>query len=173
MTASSSGDPSGGLGEGTSATASDDPKATDSGADAPGVAAPGEVGTIDLPAVDAGEEVAINSGIFVTVSEPREVNIEAIGPGEISGAGIALTVQIRNESESPLDLSGLAVNALYGAVPADTTMAEPSDPLTGSLAPGKDATGVYVFRTPDGAASNALRIEVEHNGATDVVVVKP
>ena len=81
VTASSSGDPSGGLGEGTSATASDDPKATDSGADAPGVAAPGEVGTIDLPAVDA-ERNRHQLGIFVTVSEPQ-VDIEAIVPGDL------------------------------------------------------------------------------------------
>ncbi len=167
-TASTSVDPAGESAEPAATQTSDDSDSTDADP-----AAPGEVGTVDLPVVDAGVDVAINSGIVVTVSEPRGVNIEAIGPGEISGAGIAVTVEIRNESESPLDLSGLAVNALYGDVPADTSMAEPSDPMRGSLAPGKEASGVYVFRMPGGASSDSLRIEVEHNGATDVVVVKP
>jgi hypothetical protein len=137
----------------------------------PSVPTRSDIGSRQLAAVPVGASVAMNGGLRVRVTDVRDVQIEARGPGEISGPGVAVDVEVKNTSGDPIDVNGSAVNAAYGDIPASPSSSEPSSPLMGRLAPGKATMGVYVFLTPPGAKGK-LRVQFEHNASSDVVEVR-
>jgi hypothetical protein len=130
-----------------------------------------DIGSKKLPVVPVGAPVGMDGGLRVRVNGVRDVQIEAQGPGEISGPGVAVSVELKNTSPEPIDLNGSAVNAAFGGTPASPSSAEPSSPLMGMLAPGRTSTGVYVFLKPPGA-KGALLVQFEHNASSDVVEVR-
>ena len=131
-----------------------------------------DAGTNRLPTVPPGESEEVAPGIVVSADALKNVSITGAGPGELSGPGISVTVHVDNDTDAEVDLGGFAVNAYYGKVPAIPSLGSSADQLAGELAPGGSASGVYLFVKPDGS-TGALRLEIEHSGATDVVVVKP
>jgi hypothetical protein len=113
----------------------------------------------------------MEGGLEVRVVDVEDVQIEARGPGEISGPGVAVRVAIVNKSGDPIDLNGSALNAAFGSTPASPTAAPPTEPLQGVLEPSESAEGVYAFLKPAGAAGG-LVITFEHSGSSDVVEVR-
>lgn len=90
-----------------------------------------------------------DAGVSVQVTDVRAVSTEARFPGEISGPGIAVTVHVVNSSSDAIDLD----NAIVDVRGADGTRAvevsgTPASPMSGSLPPGQEASGVYVFTIP-------------------------
>jgi hypothetical protein len=124
-----------------------------------------------LDPVDVGRGVVVEDGTTVWVTGVREVQLEGVGPGEIQGPGVAVSVKVTNRSADSLDLDGTAVSAFFGDLPASLSSADPSDPLAGELKPGRSATGIYVFMKPDGATGR-VRVEVENTGWPQVVQVE-
>jgi hypothetical protein len=98
---------------------------------------------LDQPAVPTRE-------VTVRVTRLRAVQAKAQGPGEVSGPGLELRVQVRNQG-SALDLSGAAVTltAADGS-PGQMMTGPPAAPLPASVAAGRTATGTYVFTVPKG-----------------------
>jgi hypothetical protein len=124
--------------------------------------------------VKVGASAALVTGVLVTVGKARAVKVTGNGPGQVSGAAVAVPVVVRNASSAPFDLGGLVVNASYGkgaGVPAVPSDAAPSAPLKGSVAPGASAKGSYVFLAP-GAALSTLRIDVSASNARHVVTFR-
>lgn len=106
-------------------------------------------------------------GVRVRISKITPVTSKPVGPGEVGGAGLALTVKITNGSTVPVDLSTFTVT-LSGSdgSPAIVTTGGSSAPLDGQLAAGDSANGTYDF-----TLANSLRrpvtIQVQYgNGQT-------
>jgi hypothetical protein len=176
LLAACSGDDSDGAGRSTSSrvatsttVAGDD--ATTSSTGATTTIAPGAgPGSNVLPAVAVGEPAELAANLSVTVTSIEATNLTAEGPGQIAGPGVIVTVEVRNDTDAPVDLAGIAVNAHYGGdVPAPPNVI-PGDPLRGRVAPGARATGQYGFRVPEDQASTIV-IDVQHSGAPNLVVV--
>jgi len=92
--------------------------------------------------------VAASYGTGVTARMVKIDNIKTVAqlPGEIAGPGVALTVEITNSSTRVVELNSVVVDLIdVRGVPAIPMTAAPASPFAGSVAPGKSATGVYVF----------------------------
>jgi hypothetical protein len=121
------------------------------------------------PVVKIGKVAEISDNVRVDVGRVRELTVKAENPGEIKGDAAAVQVTVRNTSSRPFSLDGMVVTASYhNGLPGDETSSGPSDPLTGSLAVGKKATGTYVFMVPRKYASG-LHLEVSSNQSPTIV----
>lgn len=108
------------------------------------------VGVNDLGPVGTDEPLEVGTGVTVSVTDVKFLDVDSRAPGETSGPAAAVTLEVRNDSSAPFDLGQVAVSATYGeALPAIPTDADPADAVTGSLPAGKSRTGVYVFRLGD------------------------
>jgi len=91
----------------------------------------------------------LGNGVKISISETRPVEAIAVGPGEIAGAAVAVTVVISNESAELVDLGSLVVTAQDAAgTPALTASGEPASPILGAVDAGQQVSGVYVFVLP-------------------------
>lgn len=124
-----------------------------------------------LPAVGLGVASPLAPKVLVTVSKVEPTTLTAHGPGQIAGSGVLATVTVRNDSDRPFDLNGIAINAHYGdGTPATANEAPPARRLDGMLAPGAEATGVYAFRLPQ-SGDGSVVIDVQQNASPNVVIV--
>jgi hypothetical protein len=125
-----------------------------------------------LPPVPVGRGSTLLPGVEVAMVKVAEVRVEASGPGEVAGPGVAVTIRVRDTSTKAFDLDGLAVNAAYGAnVPANPGGSARATPLQGQLAPGKSAEGTYYFLVPSGQSRN-LRVEVSSSSSPSIAVFR-
>jgi hypothetical protein len=134
---------------------------------------PPTVAVTTLAAAPLGKPVVVDNGTKVTVSDLKRLTVEANGPGETDGPAISVVVSVRNDSGESLDLDGYAVTASYGDdTPAVPSAAKPYDPLSGTLANGRSASGTYVFRVGKTDAE-MITIQVSSNTAADIAVFRP
>lgn len=129
-----------------------------------------QVGVNVLPAVGVGTPADFGGGVTALVTSTKQVDVEAVAPGETAGPAVAVTLEVRNDSDAPVDLSLLAVAASYGKdVPAIPNGNDPADPLVGTLAPGAHRSGVYVFRVPK-AEADSLVVSVQGSFSSNTLV---
>jgi hypothetical protein len=118
-----------------------------------------------------GDPADFGGGFVATVTGVERTDLESRQPGEIAGPGITVTVELRNDTDETIDLSGLAVNASYGdgtpAIPHQTG----ATPVGGTLVPGETATGTYLFSVPEDQVGSVV-IDIHHASATSFVVVE-
>ena len=115
------------------------------------------VGVDEQRPVGPGTPVDFGGGVTATLTGSRTVDVEAHSPGETSGPGVAATIEVENGSKQPFDLTTIAVTATYGdGTPAIVSRSDPASDLTGTVAAGRTATGVYVFRVPKDQADTLL-----------------
>ncbi len=124
-----------------------------------------------LPPVDLDDEVAPDDGVAVTLSGLRAVEATAVGPGNVAGPALQVTVRIANDTDRPLGLDTVEVTMAYGS---DLTPASPVDdpaqaPLRGALEQGESAEGVYVFSVPAGARSS-VTVQVGYQSGAPLAV---
>lgn len=103
-----------------------------------------------LPPAAPSRTVAVGGTARTVLLSSRNVTVSGQGPGELSGPGVALTLQVTNGSSSPLDLDAVTVSASIRGQEASSSDSAPAKPFTGRLAPGAKAQGVYVFVLPPG-----------------------
>lgn len=121
------------------------------------------------PVLRIGQAGRILPRVPVRIRSVRQLSVRAENPGEIAGEAVAVTVSVSNDSTAAFGLGGLVVTASYrGGRPGDQTESGPSDPLTGSLPPGRTEAGVYVFKVPSRYASS-LRLEVTSDRSPTIV----
>lgn len=141
------------------------------GGSPPAVASEGPpVGVRRLPPVAATEEAPFGDGLVARVADTELVELDSAGPGEIAGPGVAVRLELRNDTGRPIDLGGVAVNAFVDEEPAVPSSADPSSPLKGVLPSGAARDGHYVFRVPHEHA-DALVLEVQHNAWETIVMI--
>lgn len=118
------------------------------------------------------QSVAMTPRLTVTVGGLRSMQIQAMAPGDTSGPGVSVVVEVRNSSPTPIDLDGMSVTAEYAAgVPGEPSTSSPYAPLAGTLPGGKIARGTYVFGVPESAVGT-VRIEVASDVAAGVAVFR-
>jgi hypothetical protein len=130
------------------------------------------VGISTAPAVRIGHVTKIQSDVEILIGKVREVTIsgKVAEPGTIAGPAVAVELKVKNSSEKPFSVGGLVVNANFkGGLPGDPTTAKPAKRLTGDLAPGKTATGVYVFMIPKKATASSASFQVISDQSPTIV----
>jgi hypothetical protein len=102
--------------------------------------------------VAPSKTVAVGGTARTVLLRSQYVTVKGQGPGELSGPGVALTLQVTNGSSRPLDLDAVTVTAGVRGEEASSSDAAPAKPFSGRLQPGTKAQGVYVFVLPTGAS---------------------
>ena len=133
--------------------------------DGPQTAAP-------LPTQEAsvGETVAFDTGISVVIDSVKATTVEAKTPGEVSGPAVIVTVTAKNGTKEAQSLESAVVmlSAQDGEPGIGTTAGDPQ-PLSGSLEPGKSATGRYVFMLGS-AAGRPVSVSVNYAAGEPVAI---
>lgn len=120
---------------------------------------------LDKPS-DAG------GGVAVRIKKVTSIKAKAQLPGEVAGPAVSLTLVVDNGSAKSVDLGSVVVTLLGSdQAPGIEMTAAPADPFSGTLKPGKSATGVYVF-TVDKARRDPISVNVTLNGEAPVLLFK-
>jgi hypothetical protein len=84
---------------------------------------------------------------------------------------VRVTVEISNTGTKDLNHDLVVLNAYMGPQrdPAETYQQPGGDPVNGSLAPGKKATGVYLFRIPEERRDDVTIVVDYHAGEPAIV----
>ncbi|HEY5822679.1 MAG TPA: hypothetical protein VIT20_11925 [Propionibacteriaceae bacterium] len=120
--------------------------------------------------VDLDESSDAGGGVTARLGEIRSVTAKASGPGEVSGPGLAVTVRVSNGSKASVGLDQVVVT-VTGAdgSPGNAMSGKPAKPLSGQVAAGKSASGVYVF-TLDQGQRDPITVNLTLGGGEVVLV---
>jgi hypothetical protein len=123
-----------------------------------------------LPAARLDAPVVVEQ-VTAELSSIEEIDAEGRGRGSVSGPALRVTVRLTNGSGAPLSLDGVSVNLAFGADSAPASpVDDPSvDPFAGGLEPGGAASGVYVFRVPEGQRGS-VTVQVGVGPATPLAI---
>ena len=126
-----------------------------------------ELGDVADPvAFDAATD--FGNGVGIELTSIDSVEVEGRLPGEISGPGLAITIEITNGSEAEIQLDNVTVD-LTDATGASASPATPQgeENLSGPLAVGASTTGTYLFtlRAEDRAGAT-LRVSYTADAPT-------
>lgn len=115
-------------------------------------------------------QVTQENDVRVSLTKVEPVQGEARLPGEVAGPAIRVTVRVQNGASKTLNLDNARVTAYYGAddTPAGVLTVGGRE-LTGKLAPGDSADGVYLFTVPTEDRGN-VRITVDTAAGVPVAV---
>jgi hypothetical protein len=122
------------------------------------------------PAVPLDGTADFGDKILARLTDVKAVDATARVPGEISGAALAVTVEIANTSSDPIGLDSVTVNLTgAGDVPAPPVTTDPASPLSGTLMPGEKKSGVYVFTIPADSRSS-VGVTVLYSAGAPIVL---
>lgn len=128
-----------------------------------------------VPGVSGGLKAKTNykDGLALQVTDvAHSVNTET-GPGVLQGEQLTtFTLTVTNNTAAPVDLSGVVLEAAYGApkrVASPVYTADSRD-LSGSLEPGKSASAGYSFAIP-ADSRGAVRLTVDLDGVHGLAVL--
>ena len=120
--------------------------------------------------VSLTETADFGGGVTVDLASIESVTTTAQGPGEVAGPGLVIKIRIKNGSSAAVPLNAVNVTVSDGAqTPASPMSAAPAAPFSGDLAPGAEATGVYVFTLP-GEYTNPATVTVSYSTDAPIVV---
>lgn len=124
----------------TVAPAADTPEPTGPTADA-------DEGPASLSPVALDQPAAVGNGITAEVVALEAIDGSAVGPGNVSGPALRVTVRITNGTDAPVALGGVVVDLASGPdlVPASPLGDASARPFSGTVEAGGTAVGVYVF----------------------------
>lgn len=113
---------------------------------------------------------ATAGGIAVTLANLESVAGEAVGPGQIAGPAVRVTVVLRNTTGAAVDVGAVVVDLRDAAgTSASPLSGNGATPFTGSVAPGQSVTGVYVYSLAI-ADRRAISVAVTYSTAAPVAV---
>lgn len=120
-----------------------------------GTVVDGSVGALPIPvpgptvAGPIEEEVDFGTGVTASIVDVEAVEVEARLPGERSGPGVIVTIEVDNGSADAISLDFVTVDLIQrdGASAIPVGLATPSG-LEGDLEPGATSTGRYQFFIP-------------------------
>ncbi len=97
----------------------------------------------DPVALDAPAE--FGNGVTARLAAIDSVTVEGGLPGERGGPGVAITVEITNDSAAPIDLDLVLVDLVDAAGASASPITKGASPVSGELAVGATASGRYLF----------------------------
>jgi hypothetical protein len=122
------------------------------------------------PPVDLSATAEFGTGLSAKVLGNQKITFSAHLPGELSGPAAKVTVQFTNNSRTAVSLANVVINDADAAgTPMSSVTSAPAAPVSGSLAPGQHATGVYVFSLPPGFR-NPCQLSMSYSTAAPVVL---
>jgi hypothetical protein len=126
---------------------------------------------VSLPPVELGEEAATEDGITAAVEDLAAVEGSATGPGQVAGPAVQVTVRITNGTGAPVSLDAVAVDLATGpdAAPASPLEDASYAPFRGTVEPGGEAVGVYLFTVPEDGRDN-LTVSVGYQAGAPYLV---
>lgn len=110
-------------------------------------------------------------GLEITIASAKPVDAQGMGPGGMSGPGIAVVVTVRNATEAPVSTLGSSVTVTYGPQdqPAPPSRQRGEEALPNEVAPGRTVSGTYTFLVPEDARDD-VQITASYR-ATDPAAV--
>lgn len=94
-------------------------------------------------------ETDFGDGVGIRLRAIEAVEVEGRLPGERSGRGVVVTVEMTNTTGEPVSVDRVTVDLVDGSGASATPIDDPDRaPLSGMLAPGATATGEYVYELP-------------------------
>ena len=146
---------------------------------APAVPTPEPTGPTDAvdepppsrPAVALDETAEAGDGVTASITSVEAIDGTAIGPGNIAGPALRVTVRVDNGTDGPVPLGGVSVDLASGEdlVPASPLGDPSAAPFTGTIAPGEHAEGVYVFSIPV-ADRGSVTLSVGYQAGAPIMV---
>lgn len=109
-------------------------------------------GTMPQLAPVAPDEPSDNGeGLVAQITAMKAVQGEAVQAGEIAGPAVQFTLRLTNDTDAPIDLGLIAVNAYIGEglTPAGGLVKPGAAPFEGTLDVGDSTDGVYVYSIPE------------------------
>lgn len=105
----------------------------------------------ELPPVAPDEPSDNGAGLVAEITAMKAVQGEAVQAGEIAGPAVQFTLRLTNDTDAPLDLGLIAVNAYIGEAktPAGGLVKPGAAPFGGTLEVGDSTEGVYVYSIPE------------------------
>ncbi len=96
------------------------------------------------------DDVVLDNGVAVEVTDIEAVKGEARGPGQVAGPALRFTITVSNQSKKTIDLDLAIVTAYSGRRddPAIDLAGPGASPLPAKLKAGATASGKYVFAIP-------------------------
>ena len=93
------------------------------------------------------EPGAVGNGVTAEVVSLEAVDATGVGPGNVAGPALRVTLELTNGTAGTVSLGGVAVDLAAGPelVPASPVDDPSTAPFTGTVAAGGTARGVYVF----------------------------
>jgi hypothetical protein len=136
-----------------------------------GVTVPNDSPAPTLAPVAMNATASFGNKVQARLTKIEAINATATMPGEISGPAVAVTAQITNDSNAPIDLGTVTVD-MVSAGGAPFTQVTPSPPtaFSGTLETGKSATGRYIFTVESNAARDDVRLSIKYSAPTPTVV---
>jgi len=99
----------------------------------------------------------------VSLVHVKALKVTAVGPGEIAGSALAVTVRVDNRSSAAIDADSAVVTLIDSAGNVGTpTTATPASPFVGSIPPGSRRDAVYVF-TVAVSVRNPINVVVSYS----------
>lgn len=105
----------------------------------------------ELPPVAPDEPSDNGEGLVAEITAMKSVEGEAVQAGEIAGPAVQFSLRLTNDTDEPIDLGFIAVNAYIGEAmtPAGGLVKPGGAPFEGTLKAGDSAEGVYVYNIPE------------------------
>ena len=139
------------------------------------------------PPVSLRAVADFGTGVTAHIMSVKAIEYHAVAPGEVSGPGLRLVIQVSNGTGKSIDLDNAVVTiADARGTPGVAMLVTPagsgddvghpgpgnfSYPLRGVLAPGHKASGTYVFTVPAGHRA-PVTVNFSYAGGGPVVLFK-
>ena len=122
------------------------------------------------PSVPLRGTASFGGKIVAEVAGIKAITAVAQGPGEIAGPALAITLRVKNGSSKPVDLDYMTVNLSDSENnPGSSLSGTPAEPFSGTVPPGRQATGTYVFSV-DVARRSPITLSLSYTTEAPVVV---
>ena len=126
------------------------------------------------PPVSLRAVADFGTGVTARIMSVRAIEYHAVAPGQVSGPGLRLVIQVSNGTGKSIDLANAVVTIAdaRGTPGVDMNGAgSSSSPLRGLLAPRHKASGTYVFTIPAGYRA-PVTVNFSYAGGGPVVLFK-
>jgi hypothetical protein len=139
------------------------------------------------PPVSLRAVAHFGTGVTARILSIKAIEYQAVGPGQVSGPGLRLVIQVSNGTAKPIGLDnavvavadargtpGVAMNITPTGSGGGAGHPGPGNfsyPMQGVLAPGHQASGTYVFTIPAGHR-DPITVNFSYAGGGPVVLFR-